>query len=619
MQPSAAPRISDYAAIGNGRSLGLVGRDGSLDWLCWPRFDSPSLFARLLDPLRGGSWRIAPVAPARLSRSYRGDTNVLETRFETATGTVRLVDAMPLADAATRRRVLVPEQELVRLVECVEGEVPVAMRYEPRPDFARSPANLVDGGPHGVRLARDSRLFLLRSEVPLTVSGPDSSAVFTLRRGESLCFSLSFSSEAPAVLPPLGAVAREALARTEAWWARWAARLDYEGPRRDLVVRSALVLKLLIFPPSGAIIAAPTTSLPERVGGDLNWDYRYCWLRDASLTARALFEIGYEEEAEVFVDWLLHATRLTRPRLHVLYDVFGAVVTREAELPLSGYRASRPVRIGNAAGTQVQLDVYGEVVQSAALFLAHGGRLDRDAWRMLRDFGEYVCLHSDEPDHGIWEARAETRHHTVSRAMAWAAVDALIELHERGVARGLPIELFRFNHQRLREEIETHGFNARLGSYTDELDGDRVDASLLLLAWHGFAPPDSTRMKGTLRCLRERLLAGPGLLYRTEESRGTEGAFGLCGFWFAECLARGGGTLDEACAFFEDSASYANDVGLFAEEIDPDTGEALGNFPQAFTHLGLVNAALSVSARERCLEAPPTCLHATAHAAGVPR
>ncbi len=363
----------------------------------------------------------------------------------------------------------------------------------------------------------------------------------------------------------------------------------------------------MIYAPSGAMIAAPTTSLPERIGGDLNWDYRFCWLRDAAFTARALFGLGYTEEADAFVDWMLHATRLTRPELRVLYDVYGEGHTKETQLAhFNGYRGSRPVRIGNAAREQLQLDVYGEVIEAVAHFLEHGGRLDRETQKMLRQFGEYICRHWQDPDNGIWEPRGERQHYTHSRLLCWVALDRLIVMQNSGRIEGIPTEQFAKSRDSIRRDIEAHGWNSELESYTQVLGGDTLDATLLLMALHEFSDASSPRMRDTFLRVKERLGAGPGLLYRYERSREAhEGAFALCCFWMSDFLARGGGSLAAAHRTFGQTLAYANDLGLFAEEIDPRSGDALGNFPQAFTHVGLINTALSLAKREeQCREGP---------------
>lgn len=593
-------RIGDYAIIGNCRAAALVSRAGSIDWLCWPRFDSPSLFGALLDAERGGCWRIAPRGEFRVTRAYLPDTNVLRTRFEQDSGALELTDAMTALSDEDKREVPVPEHEIVRLAECTRGEIELEVVFDPRPRYGLSRPALRDAGTLGLRAQCGAGVIILRSTLPHTLGESGTRAQVRLRAGEALDFSLSYAREGPALLPPLGARTREVLARTARWWKRWASRADYDGPYLDAVRRSALVLKLMDYAPSGAIVAAPTTSLPERIGGPLNWDYRYCWLRDAALTARALFTLGYAEEADAYVSWLLHATRLTRPRLHVLYDVYGERPRAERELAhLHGYGGSRPVRVGNAAVDQMQLDVYGEVIDAVARSVREGRTIDRETGRMLSDFGEYVCRHWDSPDEGIWEPRSGRKHHTLSRVLCWVALDRLLEVHHKGAARLSSVARFEQNRAAIRHEVETRGWNARLGSYVATLDGDTLDASLLLLAWYGFEDARSPRMVSTLERIDAALGAGDGLLYRYRgpDSPG-EGAFGICSFWAVDVLARGCGTLERARTTFERLLGYANDVGLYAEEIDPTTGEALGNFPQAFTHVGLINAALSIRERE---------------------
>lgn len=585
-------RIDEHALIGNGRSAALVSRSGAINWLCWPRFDSSPIFGALLDPI-GGSWRIAPVGDTRVTRRYVDDTNVLETQFEGPGGTIVLTDAMTVADE--RDKGLVPDHELLRMVTCKRGEVEVELTIDPRPEFL--PVRGVQRGALGLRWQLGSRLLALRGDIPVPVEGE---LRFRLRAGEAASFALTFD-EGPAVLAPLGEHARDRIARSVAWWRAWAARCGYTGFQRDRVIRSALAIKLMGFAPSGAVVAAPTTSLPERVGADLNWDYRFCWLRDASFTARVFIGLGYLEEAEAFVSWLLHTTRLTAPELRVIYDVYGNAPIPERELPwLRGYRDSRPVRIGNAASDQLQLDMYGEVIDAAAQLALLTGHLDQETQRLLRDFGEYVCSHWRLPDQGIWEPRTPPEHRTHSRVLCWVALDRLVSLHERGILDCLDIDLVSAHREAIRRDIESHAWDRERGCYTATLGGRELDASLLLMSYYGFHPPSSRRMRSTYSRLVQRLGAGPGLLYRYEDSlRVGEGAFWICSFWAAEYLARGGGTLGDARALFDAACAYENDVGLMAEEVDPNTREPIGNFPQAYTHVGLICAALSLEERAR--------------------
>jgi GH15 family glucan-1,4-alpha-glucosidase len=397
-------------------------------------------------------------------------------------------------------------------------------------------------------------------------------------------------------MPAEGEHALRQIDGTIAWWRAWADQCTYDWEFRDVIVRSALTLKLLTYAPSGAIIAAPTTSLPEHIGGVRNWDYRYCWLRDASLTLRALLDLGYSVEGEAFLSWLLHATRLTRPKLQILYDVYGEAQLPEKQLDhLEGYRGSRPVRVGNKAAEQVQLDVYGEVVDAVHQYVIRGGRIDRATGRLLVGLGNTVSKIWRDPDEGIWEPRSGQHQHTHSKVMCWVALDRLIALHDDGHLKA-PVDAYRRERDEIRRVVEAHGWNPSLESYTSALDMAVVDASLLRLAFCGFADPRGERMQGTRRAI-DRQLTKNGLVYRylfDDGLPGDEGAFGICSFWAVEACALGG-NFEQALAWFERLLSYANDVGLFAEEIDPDTGEQLGNFPQAFTHVGLINTALTLA------------------------
>jgi len=591
--------IRDYAIIGDCRSAALISRFGSIDWLCWPRFDSSSCFAAILDPTRGGRWRIAPAQPFRSQRKYLEGSNVLETVFETQTGAIRMLDAMSIASEKEESELLLPEHEIVRLVECIRGEVDLETIFEPRPRYATASFRLRQRGKLGFWVDMDSESLILRSNALLGVQGDRVVGRQRLRGGEALSFSMSFSSDAPAELPPLECV-RESIERSNAWWRSWIRQAKYDGPHREAVLRSALALKLLTYGPSGAIIAAPSTSLPERIGGDLNWDYRYCWLRDASFTTRALFGLGYAEEASAFLGWLLHTTRLNPPYLRILYDVFGNSPKRERILPqFTGYLDSRPVRVGNAAESQLQLDVYGEVIDAAVRFIRAGGSFDSETATMLRNFGLYVCNHWNETDEGIWEPRLGRFPHTHSRLLCWVALDGLLELEWKGHLRRARTDLFQQTRDAIRREITVHSWNEQLQSYVQIPGTEEVDCSLLALALYGFEPASSPRMQGTYEQIRKTLGADHALFYRNKGlAAWGDGAFGLCSFWAAHYLAIGGGTLGEAKDVFEATLGYANDVGLFAEEIDPHTGEPLGNFPQGFTHLGLINAALSLHERE---------------------
>jgi len=596
-------KIADYGVIGDCRSAGLVSRSGSVDWLCWPRFDSPAIFAAILDHDRGGYWSVAPsTETADTRREYIGPSNVLATTFTTASGSATLTDLMPVASESYKRDHLMPEHELIRRVECTRGEIEIEMLFRPRAHYGRDSVRIRDCGRLGLRIDVGRGAYWLRSSAPMVNAKDHAHLRARLKEGEHLDFSLSYSQTAPAALPALGDDMEERVQRSIQWWHEWAERCTYRGKYRDAVLRSALTLKLLAYSPSGAIVAAATTSLPEVPGGAANWDYRYCWLRDASFTVRSLLGLGYKDEAESFLDWLLLATRLTQPRLRVLYNVFGGHSPRERVLEyLSGYLDSRPVRVGNAARHQLQLDVYGEVIDSVSHYVEDGGHLDRTMQKALIGFGDQVAKSWRLPDEGIWEPRTARRDNTYSKLLCWTALDRLISLAEQDAIKDAPLETYRRERDRIRQEITSRAWDEQLGSYVSVLATGNVDATLLLLPWYGFEAADSPRMLGTYRRVIRELGAGDGLLYRFPR-KPPEGAFGVCGFWAVEYLALGGGTLDEAREHFESALQYHNDLGLFSEEVAPGTREPLGNFPQAYTHVGVISAALAIeerAARER--------------------
>jgi len=448
-----------------------------------------------------------------------------------------------------------------------------------------------------------NEILTVGSEIDLAAKGSTLCGSFAAIPGTRNRFSLGYTQGDPAAIPLLGAAADERLRQTLAWWRCWRARCSYEGVHKEEVRQSALVLKLLAYALSGAVIAAPTTSLPEWIGGERNWDYRYCWLRDAGLTVQALLGLGYDDDARDFLGWLLHATRLTWPKLQVVYDLYGRQSLEEKELShFAGYRGSRPVRIGNAAYGQCQLDIYGQVIMAAERVVAAGGRLDGTEKRMLIGLGRSVCELWREPDSSMWEFRGPRRQYTFSKVMCWIALDRLLKLDAEG-SISLKSRAVQFRRERdyIRETIETRGFNQALGSYTSELDGSQVTASLLLMGILGYQDPSDARMRGTYDLVSERLACN-GLMHRYEPGYGgtkaPEGAFGICSFWPIEYLAKRG-DVEEAQKLLDHVCSFSNDLGLFAEEIDPETGAALGNFPQGFTHVGLINAALAIEQARR--------------------
>ena len=593
----AFPGIGDYALIGDCRTAALVAKSGAVEWLCLPDFSSPSIFAAILD--RGaGHFTIQPAGAFEVSRAYVAGTNVLETTFRTATGTLRLTDSMSLAPASGT---LHPQHELLRRIACVEGEVEVRVQFVPRPRYGAQVPGFARRGALGWQLAGVAFGAFLRTEVDLSLTQGGLCGMARLGAGEVRWLAFVYDQGEACVLPALGAEAQARLDATLAWWRAWSDRCKYEGPHRDLVVRSALALKLLTSSTSGAVLAAPTTSLPEEAGGARNWDYRFCWIRDSALSLHAFLSLGYRDEAEAFLEWLLHATRLTWERFQVLYDLYGETDLRERELPhLSGYRGARPVRIGNAAHDQLQLDIHGELLETIWMYVQAGGTLDAAECRMLAGVGRRTLDTWREPDQGIWETRSRPRHHTFSKAMCWVAFDRLRRLSDR-FPLGIDRAVLDAACVAVRDEVERRGFNEAVGSYVAYYDSDEPDASLLLLARYGYAKPGDPRMQGTFEYIR-RTLVRDRLVQRyrprsyEDGVHGGENAFAPCSFWAVEYLANAGDP-ERARRGFERLASYANDVGLFGEEFEWRSGAPMGNFPQAFTHVSLVSAAIALFQR----------------------
>ena len=587
--------IADYGVIGDTRAAALIARNGSIDWLCWPRHDSRSLFAALLDAERGGRFRIAPRTKFTSKRRYVGDTNVLETTFAVDGGVARLTDLMPVMREEEKKRHLTPFRQLLRRIECVEGEIPIEVVYQPRPNYARARIKL-GARSDTVCGEQGPTVMHLRTDVTMHIEDGTATASFTMHAGERHDFALAFDDHAPAVMPHIGDEASVEIDRTLAYWREWSSQLQYRGEYREHVLRSALVLKLLTYAPSGAIVAAPTTSLPESIGGVRNWDYRYCWLRDASFTVSALYDCGFNIEGGAFVNWLLYATRLTQPSLQILYDVFGESRIREATLDhLDGYCQSKPVRIGNGAADQFQLDVYAEVLGAVEEYTNRGETLHRDERALVKRLADIVAEKWREPDSGIWEKRSGRQQHVHGKVMAWSALDCAERLAKHGHIDA-DIDRWRADKDAICKLVLEHGFNRKLRSFVAIFDGDELDASLLYVTRVGFLEPTDPRILGTIDAIRGAL-GRDDLVYRYD-SRTTqdglpsgEGAFLPCSFWLVEALALAG-RMEEAHDVFQKLLRRCNDVGLLSEEADPDSGALLGNFPQALTHIGLMNAAL---------------------------
>jgi len=584
--------IREYALVGDGRTAALIAKDGSVDWLCLPNLDSSSVFARILDAERGGSFRLEPVAAFEAERRYLNNSNVLETTFVTADGRVRVTDAMTLSD--TRR--ISPMRELVRKVEALAGTVPLRWAFEPRFGYGRAETRIERrAGRWFAQAAADALVLGVFGAGEGELQHGVVSGELALAPGESAVFSLAGASREPAVIPGREDSERR-LELTKRFWPEWAGRLRYQGAWPEAVTRSVLALKLLTFAPSGAIAAAPTASLPEWIGGGRNWDYRFTWLRDACWALDAMLRLGYHDEAHAFFWWLMHASRLTQPRLQVLYTLDGSEHTRERELPeLSGYRGSQPVRIGNGARDQVQLDVYGCVLEAIWIYVRAVGRLDGDTGKEVARIADYVEQHWRDKDNGIWEVRDERAHYIQSKGLCWVALDRACALGEHGLIPNCS-ERWRAAADELKAWVDEHGWDDELQSLVRAPDLREVDASLLTLAVLGY---EDERIEQTVAAVERDLREGPYVYrYRGDDGlTGEEGAFLTCSFWLVDAYAQCG-RLDDANALMNELVGLANDVGLYSEEIDPRTGEFLGNFPQGLTHLALVNAAVTIADAE---------------------
>lgn len=588
--------IRDYAVIGDGRTAALVAADGSIDWLCLPDIDSGSVFAALLDVENGGAFRLAPTEPFAVKRRYLDDSNLLETTFETAHGAVRLTDAMPLPLSG-----LAPTRELVRCIEGLSGEVPMRWSVEPRFGYGQSRTRI--GHRAGVLVAdagQDAIAVLSFEAGEPRGSAEAIEGEFTTRPGGRALLALSVAHGDPLVFSPRSAIERR-MEGSLNYWRKWSEQRSYEGPWRDAVIRSSLALKLLIHAPSGAIAAAATTSLPEELGGVRNWDYRYCWIRDSSATLDALLSLGCPSEGEAFFWWLLHASQLTHPQVNVLYGLNGRAEVPESELDLPGYQGSRPVRIGNAAAPQRQLDVYGHLFQTAWLFVEAGGALSADISSRLASTADLISSIWSEEDSGIWEVRGLLRHFTESKMMCWIALDRACRLAAGGHIADRNASRWRAQATAIRRFVSERCWSSQRRSYMRFPEASETDASILLPVLMGYGDEgERERLVTTVRNIRAELGSG-ALLHRywgEDGLPGQEGAFLACSFWLVDALARLG-EIDQASELMEELVAQSNDVGLYAEEIDPAGGAFLGNFPQGLVHLALINAAVTLQERSR--------------------
>ncbi|MFF3014181.1 glycoside hydrolase family 15 protein [Streptomyces sp. NPDC057939] len=590
--------IEDYALIGDLMTSGLVGRDGSIDWLCLPRFDSAACFAALLGDQENGHWRIAPTGVADgqpcTRRAYVDDSLILESYWETPDGTVKVIDFMPQRDTAP---------DVMRIVEGVSGRVTLRSTLRLRFDYGHVvPWVRRSEGDRVAVAGPDSAWF--RSEPPVRTWGEENSTCseFTVDAGEKVAFVLTWHPShepRPEQVDPY-----TALEQSLADWRAWSAQCHYEGPYKEAVTRSLITLKGLTYAPTGGIVAAATTSLPEELGGVRNWDYRYCWLRDSTLTLGALLATGFLDEARAWRAWLLRAAAGDPADLQIMYGIAGERRIPETDLPwLRGYASSAPVRVGNAAVDQLQLDVYGEVIDSLHLARSSGLPAERHAWQIQLALLDFLEKNWRRPDEGLWEVRGPRRHFVHSKVMAWVAADRAVRTIERDPAIPGDVERWRAIRDEVHADVCEHGYDAERGTFTQYYGSRELDAATLLIPRVGFLPPDDPRVIGTVDAVRAEL-GGNGLVrrYSTEGPSvdglpGDEGAFLACSFWLVDALHMTG-RGKEARELFERLLGVCNDVGLLAEEYDPVAGRQLGNFPQAFSHVGLVNSALTLAGRD---------------------
>jgi GH15 family glucan-1,4-alpha-glucosidase len=596
-KPTHAP-IESYALIGDCETAALVGLDGSIDWLCWPDFASDACFARLLGTEENGRWLLAPaVEVEKTTRKYRDHTLILETTFESADFAVMLIDFMPI-------RIRGANSDVVRVVKGIRGNAPMRMELSLRFGYGAT-VPWVTRKNDGIRAIAGPDLVVLRTKAPLVGENLTTVSEFTINEGETVDFVMTYG---PSHLhTPRAIDVDQAVEETQSFWQEWAAACNYEGPYRDAVERSLITLKALTYRPTGGIVAAVTTSLPEQLGGSRNWDYRYCWLRDATFTLRALMNGGYYDEAKAWQQWLLRAIAGSPDQIQIMYGIAGERYLPERELTwLAGYEDSKPVRIGNAASEQLQLDIYGEVLGGFYQALNRLGKDGDISFSMLRGLVEHLETIWQEPDEGIWETRGGRRHFTYSKMMVWLAFDRAIKaaglLHANA-----PVERWQKVRTKIHEEVCREAYNEKLGSFVQSYGSDQLDASLLLMPLTGFLPPEDPRVRGTLKAIEQTLMPG-GLVLRYNTAKTSdglppgEGVFLACSFWMVGAL-RVQGRVADAKKLFEHVVSLANDVGLLAEEYDIGARRLVGNFPQALSHIALVNAAFGLASLQADSEA----------------
>lgn len=586
-------RIEDYGLIGNLATCALIGRDGSIDWCCFPHMESPSVFAAILDVEKGGHFRIKPRESSLGQQTYVNNTNILQTTFETPSGVITITDFMPLTEHPDPLH-----QVILRKVACLQGSVDLEIEFKPRFDYARAVPS-VERAPEGVVAPWQDHVLFLQSPYPLQIRGEEARGIYSINEGETQWFALRYGDR-----DPLSSEECEGLLDTSTkFWLEWAHdcqrdRCIFRGPWHDHVVRSGLLLKLLTHPQTGAIAAAPTTSLPEVIGGVRNWDYRFAWIRDASFTVQSLYNLGHVEEARQYFQWLRGLCREFgdhEDHLHiqVMYGLHGEQDLEEHELDhLAGHRGSAPVRVGNAAAQQIQLDVYGELVNAFYETRRYGEETSPGDWQFIRKIANTASETWDTVDSGIWEVRGGPTHFTYSKLMCWVALDRSLKMAETQGFEA-PLEEWKRSRAAVRKAILERGFNQRLNSFVQAFDSEVLDASSLLIPVLGFLPPDDPRVQGTIEATLQHLTVD-GLVYRyvgDDGLPGKEGTFVLCTFWLVDALVLSG-QLEKAEELLLGILEHASPLGLFAEQIDPGSGDQLGNYPQAFSHIGLMSSAL---------------------------
>ncbi|HUI85535.1 MAG TPA: glycoside hydrolase family 15 protein [Nitrososphaerales archaeon] len=582
--------IGGYGIIGNTRTAALVGYDGSIDWCCLPKFDSPSVFAALLDVERGGRWVITPEGKARSSQRYLEDTNILQTRFDVDGSIVVLTDFMPCSHLD---RDWSAPPEIHREVACLRGQATLKTVVQPRFDYGSTVPN-VEEMSEGVSIRDSKHEMAISSTLKMDLLEGSAEKRFRLKRGERALFVLSYGEYDPRGIDEYQT--RRQLLKTEAFWKTWVSGLNYDGAWRDEVIRSALALRLLVYSPTGAIVAAPTTSLPESVGGERNWDYRFSWIRDSANSLWAFHLLGDRSESERYIHWLVDNNPSLDLDLRLMYSIDGHADVSESELKhLAGYRGSRPVRVGNAASTQLQLDAYGYMLDALHFSSKHGSSVsDEMYFRFVKPLARFICKNWKEPSNGIWEIRGHREQFVYTKAWCYAGLDRAVSI-ARETGHGRDAGPWTVEMRRIKREVLSRGWSRKKRSFVMHYGSEELDSANLMIPLIGFLPPSDRRVQDTIRATRRELGKGP-LLYRyiaDDGLKGTEGAFLLCSFWLVACLAKMKRTR-EAQRLLGELVGHSNHLGLYSEEVDPETGEHLGNFPQAFSHMGFIMAAFEV-------------------------